>query len=292
MPGLSVVIPTLHRPQILRETLARIANQTALGELEVIVVSDGIDDKDTQKIVQSSWPMHVVYSEVHKSHQGVARNKGVTLATGEIVMFIGDDIFLNPDACQKHLDVHSQSLPVLRSLGVGGSPNSNPLAVLGHTTWDPSITITPVMKWLEQSGWQFGFHKLQPGIVPRARQHFFTYTSHISLPRELALQYPFREDVTLYGWEDVEWGKRLADAGVSLFYNPNAKAFHHHPMTLEDSLQRMETIGRSAVAIELVNPSVHVVPRAFKRFALQLISWMPTIRGAHTKAFLQGLNHP
>jgi glycosyltransferase involved in cell wall biosynthesis len=273
--ALSIVIPTHKRPKILKETLERITKQTAINELEVIVVHDGTGDKETEHVVRSSWPMHVTYSEVHKSHQGVARNAGVKLAQGKVVLFIGDDIFLESDTCEKHLALRN-----------------SPFAILGHITWDHALQITSTMKWLESSGWQFGYPKIESysgSFIPKDRQHFFTYTSNISLPRELALKYPFREDVSLYGWEDVEWGKRLADAGVPLFYKPQAKALHHHMMTLEDSLQRMETIGKSAVMIEQLNSSLHVVPRGIKRFLYELIALMPTMRGQHTKAFLKGL---
>jgi hypothetical protein len=33
--------------------------------------------------------------------------------------------------------------------------------VLGYTTWDPDLEINPTMKWLEKSGWQFGYPKLK-----------------------------------------------------------------------------------------------------------------------------------
>lgn len=152
------------------------------------------------------------------------------------------------------------------------------------------MEITPVMRWLEQSGWQFGYpHIAQYAhqFLPADIQHHFSYTSHISLPTEIAKKFPFREDVTLYGWEDMEWGLRLKEAGIKLFYKPDAKAFHHHAMTLEQSLKRMETLGKSAVQIEKIS-GLRVRPRGWKALAYTAISWLPTLRGRHAKAFLNG----
>src|SRR5205823_1924992 len=104
------------------------------------------------------------------------------------------------------------------------------------------LKMNRVMRWLEKYGWQFGYPKSESyahDFLPTDIQHRFTYTSHISLPTETAKRYPFLEDVSLYGWEDIEWGMRLRDAGIRLFYEPDARAFHHHPMTLEQSLKRM-----------------------------------------------------
>ncbi len=202
------------------------------------------------------------------------------IVKGKYVLFIGDDILLGPDACEKHLAIPHSTFHIPYS------------AILGFTTWDPSCTITPVMKWLEQSGWQFGYpmlKKYEHDFIPADIQHKFTYTSHISLPTEIAKKFPFREDVTLYGWEDVEWGFRLQKAGVKLFYEPDATALHHHHITMEDSLKRMETLGRSAMMIEKIAPDLKIVPRGFKKWKYRIGAMLPGMRGRHARAFLKGM---
>lgn len=271
MPQLSVVIPTYQRSAILAECLKHLAKQTIAKEIEVIVVSDGKDDQ-AREVCRD-----VMYVEVPKSQQGVARNEGVRHATGKFVLFIGDDIFLAPDACEKHL----------RSL-------SDHAAVLGFTTWDPACGVTPVMKWLETSGWQFGYpliEKYAHRTLPPSIQHKFTYTSHISLPLSVAKTIAFRTDVTMYGWEDIEWGMRLRDAGITLFYEPGAKALHHHHIELPDSLKRMETLGRSAVLIAKTSPEFDRVPKGWKLVAYRILALLPTMAGKHRKAFLRGLRN-
>lgn len=280
-PLLSIVIPTHKRAEILRTCLKHIEQQTIADQLEVIVVSDG-HDADTatlaQKMTNDKSLRKFQFLEVPKSQQGIARNRGVHEATAPRILFIGDDIFLAPDACKKHLETRNPQ-------------PATPTCVLGFTTWDPACHITPVMRWLESSGWQFGYPTIQPfshSTIPPSLQHRFTYTSHISLPTEIAKKFPFREDVTLYGWEDIEWGWRLKEAGVKLFYEPDAKALHHHHMTMKDSLKRMETLGKSAVVMDKMVPELMLVPRGWKRFKYQIASLIPVMRGAHVRAFLMG----
>lgn len=281
MPLLSVIIPTHRRPQILLETLKRLSGQSIAAELEVIVVHDGTEDGDTWKLMDG---MHspfarLEYFAIPKSQQGVARNRGVERATAHHVLFIGDDIFLAPDACEQHLRAHE---------------HHGACAVLGYTTWDPECGITSVMRWLEQSGWQFGYPQIARfahTIVPARIQHSFSYTSNISLPTVVAKHIRFREDVSLYGWEDMEWGMRLKDMGLHLVYEPDAKALHHHHMEPADSLGRMEQIGKSAVATERINPQLRVVPRGIKRMAYRLLALLPTMSGRHRAAFLRGILH-
>lgn len=262
-------------------------------------------DKETAHLAKQTFQLPVRFFEIEKSQQGKARNKGVSEAKGEMTLFLGDDMWLEPDACATHLTAHTAPIPSPSPDGgrEGGSQNfPSPLgggtkgggnrAVLGHVTWDPSLAITPVMRWLEETGWQFGYPLLKAyehAFVPRALQHRFTYTANISLPTETARRVPFREGIDLYGWEDIEWGLRLKEAGLPLFYEPDAKVFHHHALTLEESLRRMETLGKSAAIFERIDPRMTIVPRGWKRLAYKLIATLPTMRGRHAKAFLRGL---
>lgn len=275
-PELSVVIPTHKRAAILKQCLEHLERQTIADKLEVIVVSDGKDEETEKLFKEHTFSLLISHFAIPKSHQGVARNRGVEKATAPIVLFIGDDILLAPDACEKHLTAHSSQLT----------------AVLGHTTWDPAVGITPVMTWLEQTGWQFGYPMIERyahNAIPADIQHKFTYTSHISLPTDIARAHPFREDVSLYGWEDILWGTELQKAGVALVYEPDAKALHHHHIEMEDSLKRMETIGLSIAKMKEIDPTFDRIPHGWKLAARRIVSRFPTMRGKHEKAFLAGI---
>jgi glycosyltransferase involved in cell wall biosynthesis len=274
MALLSVVIPTHWRADILAQCLECLERQTIAADLDVIVVSDGHDDKTAALFVSPAWRLALRFIEVSKSQQGVARNAGVALAVAPRTLFIGDDILLDANACAVH-----------------AKPLQADAAVLGFSTWDPACGITPVMRWLEASGWQFGYPKLARyahAALPTERQHLFTYTSHISLPTPTAKAHAFREDVRMYGWEDVEWGMRLCASGVPLFYEPSARALHHHHIELPQSLERMRTLGRSAVELKKSVPHFDRVPSGAKLLAYQLLGMFPTMAGKHRRAFLEG----
>jgi len=277
MPRLSVIIPTHKRAEILAECVRRLEHQTIADQLEVIVIHDGADETTDALFKNTKWEIPVHYSSITKSQQGIARNRGVQIASAPVVLFIGDDIYLEKDACEVHIKTHATHADSL---------------VLGYTTWDPDADITDVMKWLEQSGWQFGYPMISQyahSVVPMSMQHRFTYTSHISLPTNIAKQHPFRTDVNLYGWEDIEWGQRIQTAGIPLLYEPDAKALHHHHITMEDSLKRMQTLGMSAVKMEKVVTGFDRVPHGLKRLGYIFASMLPTMAGVHRKAFMKGV---
>lgn len=279
--SLSIIIPTHKRAPILRRCLEHLKRQTIANELEVVVVSDGQDEETAALFRGTHRNVPVRFFEMEACQQGVARNRGVQEALSAVCLFIGDDIFLAPDACERHLRIRPRT-----------GTDADRAAILGFTTWDPSVGITPVMRWLERSGWQFGYGKIRGfsgRTLPRAIQHLFTYTSHISIPTDIARAMPFREDARLYGWEDIEWGTRLAQAGIHLIYEPDAKSLHHHRITTEESLQRMETLGRSVVELSKANPALDRLPRGLKRAAYAIAALLPTMAGRHRRAFLRGV---
>lgn len=86
-PSVSVIITTYNRPAELLEAVSSVRNQSVLPA-EIIVVNDGkkyreIDELEHEGIIlhQNSKPMGGNY----------ARNKGASLSSGDILMFLDDD---------------------------------------------------------------------------------------------------------------------------------------------------------------------------------------------------------
>ena len=280
MPKLSVIIPTHNRPDTLRTCLEHLERQTIADQLEVIVVNDNEKDKETIQIANQDWRISVHCETIAPCQQGAARNRGIALAQSSTVLLLGDDMFLKQDACALHESIHRN--------------RSTPCAVLGEIAWDPNLEVTPVMEWLMISGWQFGYPKIQKyagNVLPKSIQPLIAYTSNISLNTEVATRLPFLEDVSLYGWEDIEWGMRLRDAGISIRYEPLAIGYHHHHMILKDSLKRMETLGKAAVQMKEVVPEFDRVPSGWKRIAYEIAARMPGMAGRHRRAFLAGIKN-
>ena len=277
-PALSVVIPTHRRPAILSACIEHLERQTAADAIEVIVVSDGHDPATVDAVRARSWTVPVSFFEIDKSQQGTARNRGVREAKGELVLFLGDDMFLVPGACEAHLAAHA------------AHPNA---AVLGRIDWDPAVGITPVMRWLDKTGWQFGYRFIEEhadGFVPAEKQHSFTYTGNLSVPADTARATPFLEGLTEYGWEDMVYGMHLRAKGVRLFYAPAAKALHRHRIDLASSLKRMRAIGRAGVEMKKREPAADLLPRGAALWKYRLLALLPTLRGKHAKALLEGMD--
>ncbi|WPK12479.1 glycosyltransferase family 2 protein [Lysinibacillus louembei] len=104
-PLVSIIVRTNQRPEMLREALTTIKNQT-YQNIEIIVVEDGFPK--SKKLVEKSFKnLNIKY---HATIEKVGRTKlaniGLALATGEYFNFLDDDDLLYAD----HIEVLVTSL--------------------------------------------------------------------------------------------------------------------------------------------------------------------------------------
>ncbi len=99
-PVVSVIIPTHNRPALLREAMASVRHQT-YPDWEVIVVDDGslppVDEESLRKDFGSQ--IRVLRNE-QPMKQPYARDQGVQVATGDVVIHLDDDDLLAPTALE------------------------------------------------------------------------------------------------------------------------------------------------------------------------------------------------
>ena len=112
---LSVVIPTFDRPELLRETLRLLGDQTVAPD-EVVVVDNGTVPASIAD--DPSRPFALRYFRI-AARAGVARarNFGAEHARGSYVAFLDDDDFWNPDYVER-----------LRGI-IGGAPAAAAMVV-------------------------------------------------------------------------------------------------------------------------------------------------------------------
>lgn len=286
MSSLSIVIPTKDRVAALTETLGAIERQSVAGvKVEAIVVDNGSGDGTVEEVRArsgaSTMPLRLL--EHPAGGPAAARNAGAAVASGEILLFLGDDTEpAATDLLQTHLDLHA------------ARPGET-YGVLGRITWTPRKPVTPFMRWLENGGPQFHFGRLAAGPVDAA---FYFYSSHASVKRSLFERVGgFDARFPTAAIEDTELGVRLAEAGLELDYHPELLVLHDHPTTPAQSLRRSIAVGRSAALYNRLRPDrPHAgvqAPRGFRWSAIRTagpllggLARLPLPRGVRERVWL------
>lgn len=94
----SVVIPTCNRPQYLEKLLCSLRKECpTLAPVQIIVVDDGSTPTNTKKNGMHCRRFAVRLETLsHNSGMAVARNRGISLCQGEWILFLDDDVTVNP----------------------------------------------------------------------------------------------------------------------------------------------------------------------------------------------------
>src|SRR5690349_8685324 len=156
-PALSVLIPTLDRPDALDDTLAALDRQQCdEQQVEIVVVDNAPDGATAARLAgrRGRLPFRLVREPARGP--AAARNAGLRAARAPVVLSLGDDTRpADDDLLARHIALHA------------ADPRPA-FAVLGRIAWRPDRPITPFMEWLER-GPQFNFGALQSGEVDVAR---------------------------------------------------------------------------------------------------------------------------
>ncbi len=216
---LAVVIPTRERPEILQRTLDRLAHSSVRGFCTVVVV-DGTDQAVPEV------PADVEVMQVEHGGPGQARNAGVAATEAPLVLFLGDDMIPSGALVASHLDRHNKQ----------GGPD---VAVLGRVEWHPEVRRTPLLNWIDDSRMQFDFAGINGDDAGWGR----FYSCNVSLPRGLFDRAGGFDPEFTYYYEDLDFGYRLRDAGMTLRYEPAALAEHLHSYDEEAFERRMRGVA-------------------------------------------------
>lgn len=230
-PFLSVIIPTFNRKDSLQKTLDGLARQTyPLSQFEVIVVSDGSTD-GTEALLEQYAGAPYVLRPVYQANGGPARarNNGIKNASGEVVVFLDDDVEPAPN----FLAVHAAH----------------------HVSEDRAVVIAPMLPdpdlaWCEPAwiAWEHAMLEKQysawrTGEWAGCGPHHF-YSGNASVRREHLIavggfdeQFPRQED--------VELAVRLEkERGVHFIYASDAKGIHRPQRRFESWLAVPFAYGR------------------------------------------------
>ena len=269
---MSVIIPTRNRHGTLSRCLECLTAQDCpLESFEVVVVDDGSSDETWAwlQTYASGSPFPVRPFRQPPRGPAAARNRGLEAAQGELVVFLGDDIYASPGLLSRHLAWHA------------AWPDEW-TAVLGQIQWAPDLRVSSLMRWLETSGAQWRFQGLEAGNS--LTYHWFI-TANLSLKRAVLLETgAFDERFPNAALEDTELGYRLSLRGLQIRYAADALAYHWHPVALEGFLERSRKQGRGAIYCterwpelrpELLEPMVWFAdyPRVVRRTLSHLVRW-------------------
>jgi rhamnosyltransferase len=214
----SIVIPTYNGGLLFQECLEAIYSQCVDFLFEVVVIDSGSTDGTVS--IAKSFPVRLHEIDQKEFNHGLTRNKGIALSTGDFVVLL----------CQDAIPTNADWLKALVA------PFLDDVLVAGvYTRQIPRedanvLTKRHLNRWLT-------------GRTERDVKHITNWAEYENLPPLQKYMFCNFDDVCScirrtvwekipYEWavfaEDLEWSKKVLEAGYKIVYEPRAAVIHSH----------------------------------------------------------------
>ncbi|WP_341328148.1 glycosyltransferase [Methylotuvimicrobium sp. KM2] len=284
---ITIVICTFNRSKILSETLKNYCSliKSSDENVELLIIDNNSND-NTRKVCEEFIQTYPEARYVFEPTPGLshARNTGIKEALGDIIAFVDDDVFFDPNWLIEVINIFDQypeascmggkSIPTFE----GGTPewvDTELLRFYGSTNSGESI------KWMIYPEYPYGLNMA-------FRRDVFTKIGEFNISLG-------RKKKNLLSNEENEIFWRVDQAGLKVIYNPKAILYHRIPKeraTQEWILSRSYWQGISAFVfeqkihskskLELIAEAVSLYKNLFiKLFGL---TWQPKKMYWHYKA--------
>lgn len=219
-PKVSVVIPTLSGGSDLRRCVESIVASTYPREfIEVIVVGDGC--RESSELAMSGLGEKCTVKVILQDQSGpaVARNRGLSFATGSLIAFTDDDCVVDHEWLEKMV----ARLADPRISGVGGRTRSATSGI--------------------QSAYMDCVNGTDP-VLLETGEPWYLVTANCCFRRDAILSVGgFDPAFPLAAAEDVDLSLRLHAKGHSLAFDPACRVAHHYDSSLGSLIRRFHRYG-------------------------------------------------
>lgn len=212
-PVASIVIPSFRGVDRLPALLDSIAAQNrGTPAFEVVVVIDGIDDGSVSVIdAEDRFPIRTILFPENRGRVA-ALNAGFDDARGEVLIRCDDDLRVPAGFVVAHVRAH-ESTELVGGIGL-------------------TVDVHRSSRYAEAYGADAGrrSHAAARSTAPEGRWRL--WAANCSIRRETWERIgPYDTRYRAYGWEDVDYGYRLHEAGIPLQVIDGATADHLGPAT-------------------------------------------------------------
>lgn len=266
---ISVVMPTHNRMDALPLTLEALNKQTyPKDEFEVIIVDQASTDGVQDWILNYSAPYRLrILTQEGKYGISVARNGGIEVASGYLIILLDADIIADPQLIEEHSNLHEI--------------NTSPILGCGRLLPYPPCYKSFVIKVANPDA------GLDRGTEPEDFPFYYAFGGHLSFSRETFTRVGLF-DPELKGFEDTEFAYRASQLGVGIKNCFRAIGFHNHSRSLEERRARGFSYSKMIPRLMVLHPELRGIipdvaqlepidwkndPHSLKREKLRAIFW-------------------
>lgn len=239
---ISVIIPYYNGNDVIERCIEELYTRKNRSEPEVIVASDGYEDRDILYALKKKYGFKLIFGE----RVGFGRNcnRAFEHTRGDIVVFLNQDVFVLDEWDEPILSILED-----QTVGAVGAKLIYPDGKIQHC----GVAFSPFLDSVH-------IYRMYPrNFPPSEKQREFQAVTGalLGIRREIFEKVKFSEDYILY-YEDTDLCFTLRRKGMKITYSPHIKAIHLESTSVSKKVAD-ENIRRSK-DIFLKKWKAHIVP--------------------------------
>ncbi|MFA5358505.1 MAG: glycosyltransferase family 2 protein [Patescibacteria group bacterium] len=221
---LSIIIANWNTKELTRKCLRSIFDNTKNLDFELIVIDNGSTDGSVEMIKSEFRQVRLIENEENTGYV-FANNQGIATASGEFVLLLNSDTEIIDDCLDKMVGFMQDNQDVgIASCKILNPDKTTQLQVRRlPTVWDQAVILTKM-------------HNFFPKLIKKYLWLDFDYEQQqdveqvmgaFMLVRKKVIDQVGALDKNIWSWfEDVDYCKRVRDAGWRIVYTPIAEIVH------------------------------------------------------------------
>ena len=256
---ISVVIPTYNGEQKIKHLLDALYHQS-FKKFEVVIVIDGSTD-NTELVIEGHKPSFTKIKVIKQENLGRAkvRNRGAAEASGDLIIFLDDDMIPAVDCVSRHYSFHDQ----------------NPI----HGILAGSIIEKRCDNYSDIQNYKAFLSKkwLSPyasGTTKLGLENLFFSAANCSIKRyDFDLLGGFDDRLT--DAEDYDLAFRALKKGMHIFFDKDNLAIHNEKISARSYVKRLKAYRSAHIKLSQIHQTAMPAPTGlvYKRFAYHLFAF-------------------
>ena len=216
MPKISVIIPLYDAEKYIEECLNSIIKAPPKDK-EIIVVNNNSTDKGPELV--SKFKVVKLVNETKKG-PSAARNKGIKESSGDILLFLDDDLIVDKNYINEIVKTFDEDRKIVCVGGIAHSYNQDSIISLSH-----EVRL-------------MGYSPSHSGVFEVKTIPTMTFSTLRKVIEEVGL---FDEDLIMA--EDYDLCIRIRKKGYKCVMNSKAIVYHHNPTEMKSLIRRWYKYG-------------------------------------------------
>lgn len=237
MPIVSIISVNFNQPEVTGEMIDSLM-KISYPEVEIIVVDNGSFVGNIEEVLLKYPTVKLIKSIVNLGFAG-GNNLGIRQANGDFILLLNNDTEVDPGFLEPL---------VKKCLNDPKIGIVSPKIYYFHTPGMLQYTGFSDISTLTTRSFGRGYYKKDEGQFEEDKETFFGHGSAMLVPRKVIEEVGMMAEVFFLYYEEMDWCKRIRNAGYKIFYVHNSVVYHKESVTTgKDSPNKTYYLNRARI---------------------------------------------